>query len=127
MISELMNTIEQVQGQVPITVFHLRGWLDGQSEGELEKWATEAYENGTRYLILDMTELDTLTSAGMRAILKVYKLYTPEGADKEYPNLMMTSAPPSVYKVLKITGFLKSIPMYESVQSAINLFKAPPK
>jgi len=127
MISDLKNSIEQVQGQVPITVFHLRGWLDAQSEDDFVKWADEAYEKGTRYLLLDMTELDTLTSAGMRAIQKVYKQYTPEGADKEYQYLKMASAPPPVYNALKLTGFLISIPMYESVQSAIDSFKAPPK
>ena len=127
MISDLRNTTEQVQGAVPITVFHLRGWLDAQSEDDLVKWANEAYENGTRYLLLDLSELDTLTSAGMRAIQKVYKKYTPEGTDKEYPHLKMAGAPPPVYNALKTTGFLLSIPMYESPQSAIDSFKAPPK
>ena len=125
MISDLKNTSEQVQGAVPITVFHLRGWLDAQSEEDFVKWADEAYENGTRYLLLDLSELDTLTSAGMRAIQRVYKQYTPEGTDKEYPHLKMASAPPPVYNALKMTGFLLSIPMYESVQSAIESFKTP--
>ena len=125
MLSDLKNSSEQVQGAVPITVFHLRGWLDAQSEPDFVKWADEAYENGTRYLLLDLSELDTLTSAGMRAIQKVYKKYTPAGADKDYPFLKMASAPPPVYNALKMTGFLQSIPMYESVQSAIDSFKAP--
>jgi len=126
MLSDLKNTSEQVQGEVSITIFHLRGWLDAQSEEEFLKWAEEAYENGTRYLLLDLSELDTMTSAGMRAIQKVYKKYTPEGTDKQYPRLKMASAPPPVYNALKMTGFLQSIPMYESVQSAIDTFKAPP-
>jgi anti-anti-sigma factor len=125
MISDLKNSVEQVQGAVPITVFHLRGWLDAQSEAQLVEWASEAYEKGTRYLLLDLSELDTLTSAGMRAIQKVYKLYTPAGASKEHPRLKMSGAPPQVYHALKITGFLQTIPMYESLQSAIDAFKAP--
>jgi hypothetical protein len=75
--------------------------------------------------LLDFSELDTLTSAGMRAIQKVYKLYTPEGTSKEYPYLKMASAPPQVYHALKVTGFLQTIPIFESVQSAIDTFKAP--
>ena len=82
MISDLKNTVEQVQGAVPVTVFHLRGWLDAQSEEDFLKWAGEAYENGARYLLLDLSELDTLTSAGMRAIQKVFKMYNPEGTSK---------------------------------------------
>jgi len=127
MISDLKNTIEEVQAAVPITIFHLRGWLDAQSENDFVEWANQAYENGTRYLLLDLSELDTLTSAGMRAIQKIYNMYTPKGADKEYPHLKMASAPPQVYNSLKVTGFLQTIPMFESVQSAIDTFKAPPK
>jgi anti-anti-sigma factor len=123
MLSDLKNSVETVQGAVPITVFHLRGWLDAQSEDDFVKWASEAFEQGTRYLLLDLSELDTLTSAGMRAIQKVYKMYTPADVDKESSTLKMASAPPPVYHALKITGFLKSIPMYESVQSAIDSFK----
>ena len=126
MLSDLKNSVEEVQGTVPITVFHLRGWLDAQGEEDLVKWASEAYEKGARYLLLDLSELDTLTSGGMRAIQRVYKMYTTEGDDPEYARLKMASAPPPVYHALKITGFLKSIPMYESVQSAIDSFKEPP-
>jgi len=125
MISDLKNTVEQAQGAVPVTIFHLRGWLDAQSEEQFVKWAGEAYEHGTRYLLLDFSELNTLTSAGMRAIQKVYKQYTPAGTPKEVAYLKMASAPPQVYHALKVTGFLQTIPMYESVQSAIDAFKAP--
>ncbi len=124
MLSDLKNLVEKVQGEVPVTIFHLRGWLDAQSENDFVKWASDAYERGTRYLLLDLSELNTLTSAGMRAIQKVYNIYTPKGTDKEHSNLKMASAPPPVYHVLKVTGFLQSIPVYESVQSALDSFKA---
>ena len=126
MLSDLKNSVEKVQGEMPITIFHLRGWLDAQSEADFVKWASEAHEEGTRYLLLDLSELDTLTSAGMRAIQKVYKMYTIGVVDAESAFLKMASAPPPVYHALKITGFLKSIPMYESVQSAIDSIKKPP-
>jgi anti-anti-sigma factor len=125
MLSDLKNTVEQMQGKVPVTIFHLRGWLDGQSEADFVKWASDAYEKGTRYLLLDLSELDTLTSAGMRAIQKVYNMYNPKGTDKAFPRLKLASAPPPVYHALKITGFLQSIPMFESVQSALDSFEAP--
>ena len=125
MLSDLKNSVEKIEGEVPVTIFHLRGWLDAQSENDFVGWADEAYQNGARYLLLDLSELDTLTSAGMRAIQKVYKQYTPSGADKEDGRLKMASAPPPVYHALKMAGFLISIPMYESLQSALDAFKAP--
>ena len=58
---------EEVQAAKPITVFYIHGWLDGQSEGTLLEAARNAHDNGARYLLIDMSRLDTLTSAGMRA------------------------------------------------------------
>src|SRR3990170_165185 len=72
-------TTEQAQGKVPVTVFHLQGWLDAQSEEQLLAAAREAHDAGARFLLLDLAEVDTLTSAGMRAMQKVYKLFTPPG------------------------------------------------
>jgi len=66
MNSDLSISSEQIQGQVPVTVLHLRGWLDAQSEEQLLEAARGAYDGGARYLLIDMHELDTLTSAGMR-------------------------------------------------------------
>lgn len=125
MLSDLKNSAEKIEGEIPVTIFHLRGWLDAQSENEFVGWADDAYKNGARYLLLDLSELDTLTSAGMRAIQRVYRQYTPEGTDKLDGRLKMASAPPPVYHALKMAGFLISIPMYESVQSALDSFKAP--
>ena len=68
---------EQVQGKVHVTVLHLRGWLDAQSEELLLKTATDSYEEGSRFILIDLAEVDMLTSAGMRAMQKVYKLFTP--------------------------------------------------
>ena len=37
---------EQEQGRVPVTVFHLQGWLDAQSEEQLLAAAREVYDAG---------------------------------------------------------------------------------
>ena len=78
MDSDLKITSEQVQASVPVTVFYLRGWLDSQSEEKLLETARLAYDEGARYLLINMSDLDTLTSAGMRALQKVYQIFTPK-------------------------------------------------
>ena len=59
----LKITKEQVLGNVPVTVFHLRGWLDAQGEDALLAAARSAYDEGSRFVLLDLAEVDTLTSA----------------------------------------------------------------
>ena len=119
----LKITEEQVQGNVPVTVFHLKGWLDAQSEDALITASQNAYNNGARYLLVDLADIDTLTSAGMRALQKVYKIFTPESEHFKVSRVKLCSAPPQVYHVLGITGFLQNIPNYESRQDAIDSFK----
>jgi anti-anti-sigma factor len=122
MNSDLTISIEQAQADVPVTVFHLRGWLDAQSEGQLLEAARTAYDGGARYLLIDMRDLDTLTSAGMRALQKCYQIFTPKEDHFKVAHLKLCNAPPQIYNVLGITGFLQNIPMYESMDAALQSF-----
>ena len=122
MNSDLNITSEQREADVPVTVFRLRGWLDAQSEEQLLQDARIAYDGGARYLLLDMRDLDTLTSAGMRAIQKVYQIFTPKEDQFKIAHLKLCNAPPQIYNVLGITGFLHNIPMYASLDDALESF-----
>jgi anti-anti-sigma factor len=123
MNADLTITTEQKRSKVAVTIFHLRGWLDAQSEGQLVQAAQTAYDGGARYLLLDLAEVDTLTSAGMRAIQKVYKLYTPADEHFKVARIKLCNAPPQIYHILGITGFLQNIPNYENVQAALDSFE----
>jgi anti-anti-sigma factor len=122
MNADFKITSEQIQSDVPVTVFHIGGWLDAQSEEQLLEAARSAYDGGARHLLIDMGDLDTLTSAGMRAIQKVYQMYTPKDEHFKVAHLKLCNAPPQIYNVLGITGFLQNIPMYESREDALGSF-----
>ena len=124
MKSDLKIMSEQKQARVSVTVFHISGWLDGQSEEQFLETARLAHDEGARYLLIDMSDLDTLTSAGMRAIQKVYQMFTPREDQMKVAHLKLCNAPPQIYNVLGMTGFLQTIPMYESMQSALDSFGA---
>jgi anti-anti-sigma factor len=113
---------EQVQGNVHITVLHLRGRLDMQGEELLLASARSSYEEGSRYLLIDLAEVETLTSAGIRAMQKVYKLFTPVEERSKMARVKLCKAPPQVYHILGITGFFLTIKNYETMQSAIDSF-----
>jgi anti-anti-sigma factor len=124
MNADLKIISEQIQRQDkdPVTVFHLRGWLDAQSEEYLLTHAREVHEAGARYLILDMAEIDFLTSAGMRTLQKVYILFTPPNQNVKKAHMKLCNASPQVYHILGVTGFLQTMPMYESLQSALDSY-----
>jgi anti-anti-sigma factor len=122
MNSDLKITSEKREAGVPVTVFHIGGWLDAQSEAQFLEAARTAYDGGARYLLVDMHDLDTLTSAGMRAIQKVYQMFTPREDHFKVAYVKLCNAPPQIYNVLGITGFLQNIPMYESLDAALEAF-----
>jgi len=122
MNSDLSITSEQVEADVAVMVFRIRGWLDAQSEEQLLEAARTAYDGGARYLLIDMTDLDTITSAGIRALQKLYQMFTPKEDRFKIAHLKLCNAPPQIYNVLGITGFLQNIPMYENLEDAIASF-----
>jgi anti-anti-sigma factor len=122
MASDLKIIKEQVQGKVHITVLHVRGWLDMHSEELLITTARDAYQEGSRHLLIDLAEVITLTSAGIRAMQKVYKIFTPAEERSKLSRVKLCNAPPQIHNVLGITGFLLTIQNYESIQAAIDSF-----
>lgn len=122
MSKTLAITREELQRKTPVTVLHLQGCLDAAGEEKLLAAARDAHNEGSRFLIIDLAKVDLLASAGMRAIHKIYKFYTPVEERSKWSRVKMCNAPAEVKNILGITGFLLNIPNYESLQSAIAAF-----
>ena len=131
-MSELNITASQVQGEVSVTILHLSGHLHGSTEHQLLDRARQAYEDGSKYLLLDLSEVEILTSAGLRAIHNIFNLFTPQSdveiihqhGEEPYksPYFKLVCPNPQVYYVLNIAGFLQNIPIYNNMEDAINSF-----
>ena len=131
-MSELTITTSQIQGDVSVTVFHLEGHLHGATEKELVDRARQAYEDGVRYLLLEISELEVLASAGLRAIQVIFKLFTPpddleamrEHGEEPYksPYFKIVCAKPEIYYILNITGFLQNMFIFNNLEEATGSF-----
>jgi anti-anti-sigma regulatory factor len=131
-MSELNINVSQLQSATPATVIHLSGHLHGETERELIDAARQAYDAGSKYLLLDLSDLDVLTSAGLRAIQLIFKLFTPKSdvgminqhGEEPYksPYFKIVCPKPQIYYVLNIAGFLQNIPIYNDMQEAVNSF-----
>lgn len=62
------------QARVPVTVFQIKGELTAETDVQFLEQVEEAYQAGMRNLLLDLTKLTFLSSAGLRAIHKVFLL-----------------------------------------------------
>lgn len=78
-------------------ILKISGRLDTQTAPELEKTMEDMED--CKELILDMAELEYISSAGLRVILKAQKLMNIKGEMK------VTGVNESVMEVFEITGF----------------------
>jgi anti-anti-sigma factor len=122
MSADLKVTSERAPGREDIMIIHLGGWLDALGEERFIAAVQKARDEGAKYVLLELSEMDTLTSAGIRAMQKAYQILTPRDEAFKIPHLKLCNAPAQIYQVLGITGFLINVPMYESMEDAIDSF-----
>jgi len=70
--------ISQNQEASPVTIMQLKGALDGNSYQDFITEAEKLYDAGTRNLLLDMSELDFLSSAGLAALHRIARVFRGE-------------------------------------------------
>lgn len=124
-------TIAKSEGKV--LVMHLRGMLDGQTHEALFEAARAEHAAGVRFLVLDLHELEVITSAGLGALHNIYKLFTPKaeidvwekekhGEPYKSAYFKLAAAPSNIYYVLNIAGFLSNILVYPDLPRALGSF-----
>jgi anti-anti-sigma factor len=94
-------------------VMTVKGRMDAVSSPEFEKEMEELIGQGEKTFIVDLSNLDYISSAGLRSILiTAKKLKTREG------KLLLSSLKEVVKEVFEISGFSSIIPIYDSVELA---------
>ena len=131
--------VSQEQGNVPVSVIHIKGDLDASSYLELVNTAQKLYNAGVRSLLLDLTDLDFISSAGLASLHIVTKLFRGEKADSEdgwgtykeidrdreagmqsYVKLLNPSA--DIDNVLDTVGFKQFFEVYTDLSEAVQSF-----
>jgi anti-anti-sigma regulatory factor len=132
-MSELTITTSEIHGDLAVKVLHLAGHLHGATEKELLEYAQQAHAEGLQYILLDLSALEVLSSAGLRVIQNIFKLFTPP-ADLELmrkpdaepyksPYFKLVCPNPQIYYILNITGFMQNMLVYNSLDEAERSFQ----
>jgi anti-sigma B factor antagonist len=107
-----MEIIEEKKDHVHI--FSLSGRLDSNTSPELEENIIQTLENGTNNIILNFENLEYISSAGLRVILKTTKdLKAKKG------KLLLCSMQDYVREVFEIAGFDTFLPIAASLDDAL--------
>ncbi|MBT8066133.1 MAG: STAS domain-containing protein [Gammaproteobacteria bacterium] len=122
MSEDLQIGISKEDGDKAVTVLRLKGSLDANTQSALEDKAKEAIDAGTDYLILDMSGVDYLGSAGMRAIHAITNVLSPDTPGMHSDKLKVLNPSPAAMKVFKTLGFDSFIDIHANVDEAIASF-----
>jgi hypothetical protein len=124
--------VTQTNNHIPI--LHLKGHLDASTEEIFLDFVRRVKESGARHLLVDLGNVDIITSAGLRAFHNGFKLFTPmdevETWQKEHPGdiykspyFKLAGASADVYYVLNLAGFIHNIPIFPTLQEALDSFE----
>lgn len=97
----MMNISKRLENEL-LTIL-MEGRIDSANSAEAESLIEAArQENAHTEIVLDMDELEYISSAGLRVILRLRK---------NEPTLKIVNASSEVYEILEMTGFAEMIPV----------------
>jgi len=105
------------QERAGVQVFMMEGRIDTQGASEMEETLQAATQAGHHRMVLDMTEVRYISSAGLRVLADVLTKNRDHGGD-----LKLFGLNPKVLRVFQIIGFDNFFSMYNSLEEAIESF-----
>lgn len=106
-----------VSERKPANVVTVAGSIDALTSADFSSFVSGQIEQGKHQLVVDLSQVDYMSSAGLRAILAVLKEARQLGGD-----LRLAAAQPGVEKILKLSGFMSILKFFASVEEALTSF-----
>jgi anti-anti-sigma factor len=131
-----IQTTLRTDGPVPVTVFHIQGNIDTLTFSELEKKGEEVYKDGARRIILDLSGVKYVSSAGVRAIHTIFNLLrsnfpaendaslAKKMATRDFKSQLLKLVKPNdaVRQILHTSGYDLFLEMHDDLDQAIQSF-----
>ena len=128
--------VSQQQGRKPVTVFRIRGEINIASYQALEQKAREAQAAGMNDLILDLSDVTYVSSAGIRALDNIFKLLRTDAPAEsseamrqglrdgtfKSPHLKLLNPAPRVLEALSIAGVDMLLEVHQKLEEAVASF-----
>jgi len=136
-------SISQAKGKVPVSIIKIKGDLDASSYLDLVGAAQKLYESGSKDLLLDLTDLTFISSAGLASLHIVTKMFrggkvnTEESGwvtykqidrdrdDGMQQHVKLFNPSSEVNNVLETVGFKQFFEVYTDLDEAVQSFYRP--
>lgn len=98
-------------------VFHPVGSIDTTTSADLEGTLMEGIAQGMRWIILDLTDVRYVSSAGLRVFIAAAKTLKKENGE-----IRFSTPNKNVFEVFRLSGLLKFFKVYPDNAAAIRSF-----
>jgi len=128
-------TVSHEQARVPVTVLHVKGNVTGNTYQQFEETARDAIKGGAQYVLIDMTDVGYISSAGLRSLQYLLSLLprppaSTQDAEKKgaarpirkSPYLKLLNPSLRVLQPLQLVGFDAFFEIYNDYRQAIDSF-----
>lgn len=120
-------TLTHHQGKTPAAVIHIADRVNLGNADLLVGAAHEAMTGGAERLVIDMSDIPSITSAGLRALLEIHRLFEQKPAPATDAQgmsryLVLASPNPHVRQVLQVAGFSAYLHVFDDLPAALAAF-----
>jgi anti-anti-sigma factor len=135
--------ISKHQGSVPVNIMQIKGALDSRTYEQFINEAQKLFDSGARDLLIDMTGLTFISSAGIAALHRVARLFRVEKSsvtDESWSamrvvnntnetgftfqkHVKLLNLSEAIQDVLETVGFKSYFEIFTDEQTAIKAFQ----
>ena len=130
--------VSHEMGRVPITALSIAGDIDSLNYEKLDEIAYQEIENGTQYILMDLSGVCFMSSAAFRSMTRIFKKLrsvSMDGSDEDMhnginagtyksPYLKLYKPSKAVAETMKIAGFDMLLEINDDMKAAIDSFQA---
>lgn len=133
-------TFSKQDGKVAVTVMHLTGNLDASNYTEVIDKAQEAHQDGTRNLLIDLSKVPYISSAGLMCLHTMVLIFGGQALQSKAigrpafrpinimrdgevrKHVKLFNPQPAVEQVLDVVGLKQFFEIYADLNTAVNSF-----
>ena len=110
-----MEIIEEMQND--INIYRLIGRLDSNTSQGFEQKLFQAISEGAKNMVVDFKDIDYISSAGLRVVLKAFK-----ALQREDGRVILCSMQEYVREIFKMIGIDSFVPILDTMDDALKAF-----
>lgn len=118
MSAALRIAVSEEKGNVPVTILHVSGDVDSKTYQDLESKAVDLIGGGAKNILLDLSAVNFMSSAGLRAMHGISNKLKGSGGGQ----LKLLNPSESISRVIKTLGFDRFFDIHTDLDEAIKAF-----